>query len=402
MKIRTLIPLALVFSSLALVLSGQAVYVLRDPGLAVSEGYYLPSAQYPTGANAANPHVPTLGLPHFFGGAAAPALLPGQGGHAIDQQTGRMISSDGLQIWEEPHPRYPVPFVPNPPIPAPVITSATSPLTGLGADSTHGVVWMCDVNGFQPFATAWPHAAVGGVVAPAFPHSQFTGIAYDTATGTIWLCDIQGCVYNCTVFGAPIGAQPVACVPASLKGIVVNGTNGVGSVPPPGCSTQIGGLQVLVTDGVDLFDALSGANFPLATPGNCYGLAYSADGQYSFGGSPWVASGMLPSTRLARPATNAGPVPLRLAGALPGGTAHLLWAPCPLTAPLPCGLGAVRVWGGGIVTVPIDAVGRAQVMLPLGGIPAGIQFTTQWAFGDPAQPCGWVLSDAMTITVGLP
>ena len=64
--------------------SAQVAYVLRTSASVGMEGHYLPSAQYPTGADSANPYVPTLALPHFSSGAALPTILSGQGGHAID------------------------------------------------------------------------------------------------------------------------------------------------------------------------------------------------------------------------------------------------------------------------------------------------------------------------------
>jgi len=374
--------------------------VTPGPGLLVTEGYYLPSAQYPTGANSVSPHVPTLGLPYFFSGAVAQSIA-GQGGHAIDQQTNRMISSDGLRIWEEGHPGYSGSYTPPAPVAAPGITTANSPIMGLSVDSTNGVLWMCDTNGFQAFDSTWPYAGVGGSVTPGFPHSQFTGIAYDPATGTLWLSDLQGCVYHCTVTGGAIGAQPVSCLPASLKGIAVNTTKGAGAIPPPACSTQIGGFRVITTDGNSLFDALSGVNYPLGISGEAYGIAYSSDGQYSFGGSTWVGSGLVPSISTPGPTINTASLPCNLDGARPGGGAFLLYGTCPLSAPMVCGSGALRVFDGYFQTT-INASGSAQWTLPLGALPAGAQFTLQWVFGDWTQPCFWVFSDALTVTVGLP
>ena len=92
--------------TLTVAVSAQAVYVLRDPGLGAfeAEGFYLPSAAYHAGSNAVNPRVPTLALPHFAAGAMAPAaMIPGQGGLAVNQVTATMISSDGFMIWEEIH-----------------------------------------------------------------------------------------------------------------------------------------------------------------------------------------------------------------------------------------------------------------------------------------------------------
>ena len=91
----------------------------------------------------------------------------------------------------------------------------------------------------------------------------------------------------------------------------------------------------------------------------------------------------------------------RLDGAMPGATAFLLYGACPLPVPIACGLGAVRVFDG-FVPEPINATGSAQLNIPIAGVPAGVQFTLQWVFKDPLQPCGWVFTDALTLTVGLP
>ena len=82
-----------------------------------------------------------------------------------------------------------------------------------------------------------------------------------------------------------------------------------GAIAPPACSTQVGGFRILTTDGARLYDALSGASFALGGAGDAYGLAYSSDGQFSFGGSPWVGSGLLPAIRTRGPAINTAVAP---------------------------------------------------------------------------------------------
>ena len=126
MNITKTITLCLVLAATTAVVSGQAAYVLRTPAAAESEGFYLPSAQYPSGADSTVAHVPTFNLPHFFSGAVAPPAGSGQGGHTVNQNTNRMLSTDGFHLWEEPHPRYPDPgFVPSAPVPVGIFAGVT-------------------------------------------------------------------------------------------------------------------------------------------------------------------------------------------------------------------------------------------------------------------------------------
>ena len=240
MKIRTLGILSVALAAMTVSLSGQVAYVLRTPGPNVTDAFYLPSAQYPTGLGV-GPYVPAYPLPSFFGGAVPPAV-PGEGGHTISALPGgqtRMVSSDGLQLWEEAHPLYGG-GPPMPAIPAPFLTSPNYRLTGLGADNGGGFIWMCDALGFMKFNSAWPYppAAGSALIIPSFPHSPFTGITWEPSTNSLWLCDIQGCIYNCDIYGGPIGPQPVACLPAQLIGIAANSTTGPFTIPPPAASTR--------------------------------------------------------------------------------------------------------------------------------------------------------------------
>ena len=400
MKIRTFGMLTLIVAAVTAPLTGQVAYVLRTPGPNVTDAFYLPSAQYPTGLGVGGAYVPSYPLPFFFGGGPIPPGTPGEGGHTIitaGAQT-RMISSDGLQIWEEAHPLYGGP-PPLPPVPVPVLTSPNYRLSGLGADNGGGFVWMCDAFSFRKFNSAWPYGAVGGVITPAFPHSQFTGITWEPSTNSLWLCDIQGCIYNCDFLGAPIGGQPVACLPGSLIGIAANSTTGPFTLAPPACSTQVAGFRIITTDGIQLFDALSGAAVPLGGAPMGYGLAFSPDGQASHGGTPWWGSGVKPTISTAHPLTNLPGNQCRISGAMPGAPAELLFAPCPLPG-LGWALcsGYVRQWGSRLPTT-IDGTGRAFITIPP-ALPPGFQVTAQWAFYDPLQCGNTCLTDALTVTFG--
>lgn len=379
------------WAALACFASAQVVYVSKPAAPGVLQAVNLPTAEYPAGALAG-----PLGIPYFGGGAAAPAFPAG--GVAIDQNGPRIITTDGAQIWEEPHERYPMPFAPAPPVPAPVLTAG--PITGLTVDEAGALLYMCDTTSFQAFSAVYPYPPAGPVIAVPAPTSQISGIAHDSLTGNLWLCDVQGCVYEMTAAGAAIAPWPRNCIAAGLRGIAVNSTNGPGAFLPPACSTQVPGFHIVVTDGQNVYDGLAGGAIAVGGAANAYGMAFGCDGQWSYGGAPWVGTGLLPVIRLARPFYNgAGNVDLILEGAPAGANVFMAYGLCSIGG-VPCGVGAFRVTSGAVPAVT-DAFGRAIMPLPIGAAPPGVQFTTQWVFYDPAQPCGWAMSDAFTLTVGL-
>jgi len=414
-----------VLLALSLSVAGQVAYVVRTPSSsAVTEGFYLPTAQYAAGENSLNPRVPTLNLPHFFSGAVEPTTSPtptflGQGGHAVNQVTGLMLSSDGFSIWEEPHPLYPQSSALLPPVSGPQglmwgypsffpqISAYPPPIMGLSVDDGSNTLWMCDLVGFRSFGASYPYAPLSSPYVQltsllnSFPQQQwFTGIAFDPASSSLWLCDNQGFVYHVDTLGNAIGAQPVASIAAPLKGIAVNSSTGTSAVPPPGCSTQqIGVFRVIATDGARLFDALTGASVSLAMAGDAYGLAFSSDGQYSGG----ETTGNTATLRISRPLITSVPsVLLHLNGAAPNQSVALAWGRCPKFPGFPFMGGNLRVDDGFITGLTTDWAGDAMVPIP-SGLPAGFQFTVQWAYQCPcAGVLTWSLTDALTLTFGMP
>lgn len=405
------------FLILILILSneaiGQIAYVLREPSVGRAEGFYLPTAAYPTGSDAsANPYVPLPNLPYFFSGAMPAGF--GAGGHAIDEATMRVFSSDGRQVWEEDHELYDSTGLPlMPPVAGPQglvyggytsffpLIAAYSPMImGLSIDSQSGTLWMCDRYGFQAFSSTHPYPATGPYISlPMGPFGQnwFTGIAFDSASDTLWLCDWSGRVHHVTTTGAVYGVLPATST-TQLMGITVNSGNQLASMGPPQCSTQLGGFRVIVTDGNVLCDPLTGATLPLAGSGTVYGLASCSDGQYSFGKSPANNS----TLNITRPfLTDVGPVFLKLSGSLPNFPSFLLWGLCPdnPAAPIWGSGGFLRV-SDGYVMLPTDNLGNAWLPLPAHVLPAGFQVTLQW-IDHPPTMASYGATDALTLTLGL-
>ena len=203
---------------------GQIAYALRSPSAGMAEGFYLPTAAYPTGSASSNPYVPSPSLPHFFSGAVPGGL--GAGGHAIDEATMRVFSSDGRQVWEEDHELYDSTGLPlMPPVAGPqglvyggytsffpLIAAYAPMIMGLSIDSQSGTLWMCDKQGFQAFSSTYPYLATGPYISlpsgGTLGQNWFTGIAYDSASDTLWLCDWSGQVHHVTTTGAVYGVLP--------------------------------------------------------------------------------------------------------------------------------------------------------------------------------------------------
>ncbi len=397
---------------------GQVALVLDDsiPGIVFNAD--LPSAAYPIGAPS---FIGPLPLP--LSGALIPGAFPG-GGLAVDPTTSYVYATDGVTITMEAHPAY-VPFTAPPPpigpVPAPVLLGG--PVTGMDADPTGGVLWLCDPIGFAPVTLFPPFVPLGPPIPfpVATPGGPLTGIAWDGATGSLWFCDAGGGVYNITPGGVPIGPQPVAFVAPPgppICGIDVNKGVGPGSFPPPLCSPQIpGGMGICITDGILVFDVIPGVvpPIPLAGPPSLMGgkgLDCGSDFQITPGAAPGgcLSSGgfMLPG--LATPAF-VGPGALnalRLTGAAPTTAGFLLADICPLPGGLAVG-GTGEVLGINPLSpsyslTPVVTTATGDVSFPIGLVvaPPGFQFSFQWAVADAMHPLGYCLSDTVTVTLGLP
>lgn len=256
--------------------------------------------------------------------------------------------------------------------------------------------------------------------------ANLTGLGCESSTGLLWACDSLGNIYRMTTDGVPVGPQPVATVNSvgTLSGLAVNTTNGPGSMASSFCSFQVQGYHIMVTDGQYIYDALNPIGVPLPIAGGTgttRGLAYSSDGQLipassacplngGAVGNPNTGSGAPSGIRTQQVAASGnGGNGLELNGGPPNSQASLLFDLCPIQnggVPLPTG-DTLYIWvlSPTLVVVPTgtDAFGTGTFTLPIGAAPAGVQFSYQWYFQDVANPTLYgCFSDAMTVTVGLP
>ncbi len=360
----------------------QIAHVLSPGYVGRTEKAYLPSPAYTLGAYGnADP------LPGFW--TLAPATPVFGGGMAIDQINRRVYSSDGYMIFQESMQRFPPLTPPNPPVPAPVITTLgfTSLLTGMSIDPLNGRLFICDEWSFQVFSPVWPYPPLpGGPVLLPVPHSPFTGMAYDPSDNTLWFCDIQGGVYHTTITGAAIaGEYPINFVPAALTGICVDRSTGAGSfgtiMPPTPIGFTPARPHVWVTDGTNVIEAISSSIvIPLPGAATAYGMAFSADGQFSYGGT---GSPSQPYIRQDRPSVNLAPGTKILMEATPppagsGRNQHVFllydWYPTPGT-PFYGGTrrGLANVYGLGLNTTGVMSV---NVFVPIPGFSLSFQYVT--------------------------
>ncbi|MCA9323450.1 MAG: hypothetical protein KDB53_22130 [Planctomycetes bacterium] len=405
--------LALV-AALVVPASAQTAHVYNTmlPGL--MSGAYLPSAAYPVGAPEA---IGPLPLP--MTGALAPTP-PIAGGIAIDEAGLRVFVTDGALIVTEFHSQY-APFAPGiplpPPVPAPALLGG-GPVSGLCYDGATGLLWMCDGFSFGPFLGAAPFPPAGPAMAFPIPlPAPLTGIGIEAATNTLWFVDFAGNVYHLTMAGVPIGPQPVAFVPSLLGlpmiGIDVNEANGPLTFPAPACSTQVNGFHVCVTDGSFIYSVFA-AFPPIPTNGpmglmSGGGMECANDFQITPGTVGCLGSGvvMLPGTRFPNfngPGAFNG---LALRGAPPATSGFLLADLCPLPGGALLSTGET-LWINplsptySMVPVLTNAVGNVNLPISWVPVPAGLQFSVQWAIQDALHPLGFCLSDLCTVTVGRP
>ncbi|MEE9391791.1 MAG: hypothetical protein V3W41_04715 [Planctomycetota bacterium] len=412
---------SLVFVAIALLASvgfGQATYVYDVTSFGAFEQHYLDSAAYPDGTPS------PVGLyPAPSAGALGLAVFP-LGAMASDDTTTTIYSTDGFAMAMDLNFSY-VPFVaPGPPTPlAPIVLPPFwAGISGLAVDSVGGVLWAGDPFGsFAPYPLVPPFVPLAAPIlipSPAVGVVPMVGLGYESSTGTLWSVDAGGAVFNFTIAGVPVGPQPVVVIPSAVgflfNGITVNTTNGPGALGAPPCSAQTGSQHVVITDGVFIYDAVPGIAPPMPILGGSglgtVGLAYSSDPQIlpgfagcpTTGAGPMVAGSTMPNYN--GPGAFNG---LTLTGAPPLSTVVLVADLCPIPGGALLGSGET-LWIsplsptfaiGGALT---DAAGTAVFPLSWVPVPAGLQFSCQFAAPDPAAPLGVCLSDAITVTVGLP
>jgi hypothetical protein len=394
--------------------TAQVVYVLDDNFLGNTCNISLPSAGYPQGIPGPWPPPPLI-LVNFQAGALA--MPPPAGGHAIDQLTRTFYSTDGLIVFADFHPFY-APFIPALPAPAPILLGG-GPITGLAVDAVGGILYMCDAISFQAFSNVFPYPSLSPAVAlPFIGPLPLTGLGFETSTGTLWACDSLGAIYNFTTAGVPVGTQPVSIAPPPIGqaygGLAVNTVNGPGSLPPWSCSTQVSGFHIVVTDGVNVYDALNPGALPIPVPvggGSAYGLAFSNDNQALT--SPTFAcpsNGLFPAATISQPTHNGtGPAMDIILSSAPANTSVTLMVDfCPIPGGLTLPAGDILMINPFSPTyrtfsLVTDPFGIARLPVTLSNFPPGVQFSVQWYFADPLNPpFGVCFSNALALSTGLP
>ena len=362
--------------------SAQVAHVLSPAVVGRTTNAYLPSPAYVAGAPGGTDQLP------YFWSAGHPMPFLG-GGIAMNQITRRVWSSDGQKIWEESMQEFPPLAAPAPVAVAPVLLAGpNSPrLTGMSVDPTGKRLFICDAVSFGVFDPVYPYPAIALPVMLPAPHSQFTGIAYDPSDDTLWLCDIQGGVYHVDITGAAIaGEYPINFIPALLTGICVDRSAGPGAWPTTMPPTVAGGLpgmrpRVWVTDGANVHEAIGGSvTIGLGTPATAYGMAFSADGQFSYGGS---GGSTQPFIRQDRPSANGfglgTQILMETTPPLAGQNqlVVLFYGWYPITGG-PALLGGTRRLPASVAPIifPVTNLGKESVFIP--DLPAGLSLSFQY------------------------
>lgn len=413
---------ALILGILAAIVPAQVAYVVEQ-GSGQAAAKYLPSAGYPNTADSARG---SLDLPEF--GNLPPAAITNAGapvgGACIDQHTRAVYSCNGFTVQREAHPLYNVPGLTTSVGLGVYFPSNT--ITGMAVDSDGDVLYCVDDH----FLIAFDKNTMAPLHAADYLYwldqgDHLSGIGWESSTGTLWGCASNGEIYNFDTSGDPIGSQPRSTVSSAgtLSGCAVNTSNGLNSQLLPSCSFQVVGYHIMVTDGINIYDAFSNGNGPLPANGNgtAHGLAYSSDGQLIPASSPCPLNGGavgnpsngggFASIRTDSVPTSGDPFGLELTAGPINHQCSLLFDYCPIQnggVALPTG-DAMYIWPLSltVVIVPLmtDGFGQASLTLPpalTGVAPAGFQFSYQWYFPDVSNPTLYgCFSDAMTVTWGL-
>lgn len=362
--------------------SAQVAHVLSPAVFGHTTNAYLPSPAFVGGAPRSTDQLPD------FWSASHPMPVFG-GGMAMNQISRRVLSSDGVMIWQESMHEFPPLSAPSPVAPAPfLLAGPNSPrLTGMSVDPTGKRLFICDTVSFGVFDPVFPYPAISPPVMLPAPHSPFTGIAYDPSDDSLWLCDIQGGVYHVDITGAAIaGEYPINFIPAPLTGICVDRSAGPGAWSTTMPPTVAGGLpgmrpRVWVTDGANVYEAIGGSvTIGLGTLPVAYGMAFSADGQHSYGGSGGATQ---PFIRQDRPSANGFGLGTQiLMETIPplAGQNQLIalfygWYPITGGGPL---LGGTRRLSTSVAPIifPITNLGSESVSIP--DLPAGLSLSFQY------------------------
>jgi len=413
---------ALILGLLVAIVPAQVAYVVEE-GSGHTAAKYLASAGYPTTADSARG---ALQLPEFGNLPAAGITNNGAtaGGACIDQYNRAIYSCNGFTVQREAHPLYNEPGLTTSVGLGVYFPSNT--ITGMAIDSDGGVLYACDDHfliAFDPdtFAPLQPADYLYWLDLG----DHLSGLGWESVSGTLWACGTNGRVFNMDTNGDPIGPQPRSTVNSvgTLTGLAVNTTNGVNAAQMPSCSFQIVGFHIMVTDGINIYDAFANGagGLPCNGNGTAHGLAYCSDGQLIPASSPCPLNGGavgnpsngggFASIRTDKAATAGNPFGLELTAGPINAPCSLLFDYCPTQGggvPLPTG-DTMYIWPLSLTVVVVpemtDAFGIAEFQLPsvvYGPAAAGWQWSYQWYFPDLSNPTLYgCFSDAMTITWGL-
>ncbi len=413
---------ALTLGLLVAFVPAQVAYVV-EVGSGSAAAKYLASAGYPTTSDSARGH---LDLPEFGNLPVSGITNNGAtaGGAAIDQYNRAIYSCNGFTVQREAHPLYGEPG----------LTTAvglgvyfpSNAITGLAVDSDSGVLYACDDHFLIAFNadTLVPNQGADYLYW-LDQGDHLSGLGWEPTDGTLWAVATNGKVFNLDTAGDPIGSQPKSVVSsvATLTGLAINTSNGVGADQPPSCSFQVGGYHIMVTDGVNIYDAFANGmgGMPCNGNGTAHGLAYCSDGQLMPASSacplngPVVGNpglgGSFASIRNTAAATAGNPFGLELTGGPISAPCQILFDYCPIQGggvSLPTG-DTLYIWplSPSFISVPdmTDAFGIAEFDVPsfiTAPAQAGWQWTYQWYFPDASQPLLFgCFSDTMTVTWGL-
>ena len=143
--------------------------------------------------------------------------------------------------------------------------------------------------------------------------------------------------------------------------------------------------------------------------GAVYGMAFSSDVQITQASTGCITSGTFPLAGTAMPgAIDVGTAnAVRVLGGPPFTPAALLADLCLLPTGIVQAATGETLWFHpssptfAVFPTATDASGTASFGITFTGIPAGIQFSFQWALLDVAHPLNLCLTDACTLTLGL-
>jgi len=294
----------------------------------------------------------------------------------------------------------------------PLATLGLGPLTGLGFDSSAGLLWMTDgttIASATPSASGSCSPPTLGITFTAPRLALVTDVAWDPSWGVLYACDAAGQIAGYW----PDGTLAVAAYPHTNSGCPLVGAplTGIAIDTSTGCTGLSGGPALFVTDGMFVdYQRSGGWSTPgtFSTPGNCFpwlaspvqGLDYAAR-PIRYGSGTGPAIGAIGQSVLPNPS-----FALTLSNAPAGGQAYLVYGTGATCPPLNF-LGNpwhVNPWFTPIGPLAIPASGQLTLPIPLppppGPVFCGISVFVQWLCR--IGPGQWRTSPGLEFTTSLP